>query len=87
MKMTLKMQKANFELEFDGVEEACEFLNTFMRNNPTASLINMENFEKRQMLNEAADIAAELLGMNKKDPLFKAAVEMAGEVIGLTNGN
>lgn len=85
MKMTLKMTNAKFEIEFDQVEEACEFINAFMRNNPTASLINMEDFEKKQMLNDAANIAAELLGVNKHDPLFQAAVKIAGETIGINS--
>lgn len=83
MKMTLKMTNANFELEFDEMEEACEFINIFMRNNPTASLIKMEDFEKRQMLNEAANVAAEILGVSKNDPDFQAAVKKTGELIGL----
>lgn len=83
MKMTLKMTNANFELEFDEMEEACEFINIFMRNNPTASLIKMEDFEKRQMLNDAANVAAEILGVSKNDPDFKAAVKITGELIGL----
>lgn len=87
MKMTLKMQKANFELEFDDMKEACEFINMFIRNNPSASLINMEDIEKRIMLNEAATAAAEILGVDKADPLLKAAIEAAGELIGLSNGN
>ena len=87
MKMTLKMRNANFDLEFDTIQEACDFINVFMRNNPTASLINIEDFEKRQMLNEAASVAAEILGVNKKDPILKAAIEVASELIGLHNDN
>ena len=87
MKMTLKMTNANFELEFDEMEEACEFINIFMRNNPTASLIKMEDFEKRQMLNEAANVAAELLGVSKKDPSFQEAVKITGEILGLKYDN
>ena len=83
MKMTLRMRNANFELEFDEIEEACEFINIFMRNNPTASLINMEDFEKKQILNQAATTAAEILGISKQDPTFKAAVEIASDLIGL----
>lgn len=83
MKMTLKMQNAKFELEFDEVQEACEFINAFMRNNPSAALINMEDFEKKQILNNAASAAAELLGIDKKDPMLKEAVKIAGELIGL----
>lgn len=87
MKMTLKMRNANFDLEFDTIQEACDFINVFMRNNPTASLINMEDFEKRQMLNDAANVAAELLGVNKKNPSFQEAVKIAGEVLGLKYDN
>ena len=87
MKMTLKMRNANFELEFDEIEEACEFINIFMRNNPTASLINMEDFEKRQILKEAANSAAEILGVSKKDPIVQEAIKIAGEVIGLKYDN
>lgn len=87
MKMTLRMENTNFELEFDGAEEACEFINVFMRNNPKASLLTLSQREKRQILNEAADIASELLGVSKKDPMFQAAVEVAGDIIGLNNGN
>ena len=87
MKMTLRMENTNFELEFDGAEEACEFINVFMRNNPKASLLKLSQREKRQILSEAADIASELLGVSKKDPMFKAAVEVASEIIGLNNDN
>lgn len=87
MKMTLRMENTNFELEFDGAEEACEFINVFMRNNPKASLLTLSQREKRQILNEAADIASELLGVSKKDPMFQAAVEVASDIIGLNNGN
>ena len=87
MKMTLRMENTNFELEFDGAEEACEFINVFMRNNPKASLLTLSQREKRQILNEAVDIASELLGVSKKDPMFQAAVEVASDIIGLNNGN
>lgn len=87
MRMTLRMENTNFELEFDGAEEACEFINIFMRNNPKASLLNLSQREKQQMLNDAAIIAAEVLGVSKKDPIFKAAVEVASELIGLNNDN
>lgn len=87
MKMTLRMEDTNFELEFDGAEEACEFINVFIRNNPKASLLTLSQREKRQILNEAADIASELLGVSKKDPMFQAAVEVASDIIGLNNGN
>lgn len=87
MKMTLRMEDTNFELEFDGAEEACEFINVFIRNNPKASLLTLSQREKRQILNEAADIASELLGVSKKDPVFQAAVEVASDIIGLNNGN
>jgi hypothetical protein len=83
MKMTLRMENTNFELEFDCVEEACEFINIFMRNNPKASLLTLSDVEKRQILNDAANVAAELLGVSKKDPIFQEAVKVAGEVIGL----
>lgn len=43
MKMTLKMRNVTFELEFDAVSEACEFINNFIRNNPTALLVDMED--------------------------------------------
>ena len=81
--MTLKMQDAQFELEFDGVQEACEFINTFMRNNPNASLITMKDFEKQQMLNDAANDAADLLGIDREDPVLKKAVKIAKEFLGL----
>lgn len=83
MKMTLRMENTNFELEFDGAEEACEFINIFMRNNPKASLLNLSQREKRQMLNNAANVAAEILGVSKNDPDFQAAVKKTGELIGL----
>lgn len=83
MKMTLKMTNVNFELEFDLIEEACEFINMFMRNNPTASLIKLENLEKRQMLEEAVDTTAKILGINKKDPVFCEAIKIAAEIIGI----
>jgi hypothetical protein len=41
----------------------------------------------RQMLNEAASVAAEILGVDKKDPILKAAIEVASELIGLQNDN
>lgn len=83
MKMTMKMHGAKFELEFEEVSEACEFINTFMRNNPSASLITMGDFEKQQILNDAAKSAAEILGVDATDPLFKEAVKIASKVIGL----
>ena len=39
------------------------------------------------MLNDAANVAAELLGVDKKDPSFQEAVKIAGEVIGLKYDN
>ena len=87
MRMTLRMENTNFDLEFDGAEEACEFINVFMRNNPKASLLTLSQREKRQMLNEAASVAADVLGISKRDPMFKAAVEIAEEIIGLNNDN
>ena len=83
MKMTLRMENTNFELEFDGVEEACEFINVFMRNNPKASLLNLSNVEKRQILSDAAIVAAEYLDLNEDDPVFREAVKIAGKIIGL----
>ena len=83
MKMTLRMENTNFELEFDGAEEACEFINVFMRNNPKASLLNLSNIEKRQILSDAAIVAAEYLDLNEDDPVFREAVKIAGKIIGL----
>ena len=83
MKMTLKMEDTNFELEFNGVEEACEFINVFMRNNPKASVLTLSQKEKRQILDNAASAAAELLGVNKKDPSLQEAIKIAEEVLGL----
>lgn len=83
MKMTLRMENTNFELEFDGAEEACEFINVFMRNNPKASLLNLSNVEKRQILSDAAIVAAEYLDLNEDDPVFREAVKIAGKIIGL----
>ena len=83
MKMTLKMENTNFELEFNGVEEACEFINVFMRNNPKASVLTLSQKEKRQILYNTASVAAELLDINTKDPSFKEAIKMAEEVLGL----
>ena len=54
-----------------------------MRNNPSASLITMKDFEKQQILNDAAKSAAEMLGVDEADPLFKEAVKIASKVIGL----
>ena len=87
MKMTLRMENTNFELEFDGAEEACEFINIFMRNNPKVSLLTLSQREKRQMLNDAANVAAELLGVDKKDPSFQEAVKITGEILGLKYDN
>ena len=83
MKMTLRMENTNFELEFDGAEEACEFINVFMRNNPKASLLNLSNVEKRQILSDAAIVAAEYLDLNEDDPVFREAVKIASKIIGL----
>lgn len=83
MKMTLRMENTNFELEFDGAEEACEFINVFMRNNPKASLLNLSNVEKRQILNDAVSVAAEYLDINEDDPVFREAIKIAGKIIGL----
>ena len=83
MKMTLRMENTNFELEFDKAEEACEFINVFMRNNPKASLLNLSNVEKRQILSDAAVVAAEYLDLNEDDPVFREAVKIAGKIIGL----
>lgn len=83
MKMTLRMENTNFELEFDKAEEACEFINVFMRNNPKASLLNLSNVEKRQILSDAAIVAAEYLDLNEDDPVFREAVKIAGKIIGL----
>ena len=83
MKMTLRMENTNFELELDGAEEACEFINVFMRNNPKASLLNLSNVEKRQILSDAAIVAAEYLDLNEDDPVFREAVKIAGKIIGL----
>lgn len=83
MKMTLRMEGSTFDLEFDGAEEACEFINVFLRNNPKASLLTLSQKEKKVMLNNAAIAAAEILGVNANDKLFKEAVKIAGEVIGI----
>ena len=82
MKMTLKMEDTNFELEFNGVEEACEFIN-FMRNNPKASVLTLSQKEKRQILDNAANLAAKWLGIDKEDQSFQETVKMAEEVLGL----
>ena len=87
MKLSLKVTDVEFNLEFDSMEEGCQFINMFLRNNPDASLINMEDFEKRQILKEAANSAAEILGVSKKDPIFQEAIKIAGEVIGLKYDN
>ena len=87
MKMTLKMGTTNFELEFDGAEEACEFINIFIRNNPTASLLNLSRKEKREMLKSAAVVAAELLGIAETDPVLEEAVKVASKVVGLNYDN
>lgn len=79
MKMTLKMENTNFELEFNGVEEACEFINVFMRNNPKVSVLTLSQKEKRQILNNAA----KWLGIDAEDPLFQETVKIAEEVLGL----
>ena len=83
MKMTLKMENTNFELEFNGVEEACEFINVFMRNNPKASVLTLSQKEKRQILDNAANLAAEWLGIDKEDPSFQETIKMAEGVLGL----
>ena len=83
MKMTLKMDDTNFELEFNGVKEACEFINVFMRNNPKASVLTLSQKEKRQILDNAANLAAEWLGIDKKDQSFQETVKMTEEVLGL----
>ena len=69
MKMTLKMEDTNFELEFNGVEEACE--------------LTLSQKEKRQILDNAANLAAEWLGIDKEDQSFQETVKMAEEVLGL----
>ena len=83
MKMTLKMENTNFELEFNGVEEACEFINVFMRNNPKVSVLTLSQKEKRQILNNAASLTAKWLGIDTEDPSFQETVKMAEEVLGL----
>lgn len=83
MKMTLKMDNTNFELEFNEVEEACEFINVFMRNNPKASVLTLSQKEKKQILDNAANLAAKWLGINKEDQSFQETVKMAEEVLGL----
>jgi hypothetical protein len=83
MKMTLKVTDMEFNLEFDTMEEGCQFINMFLRNNPEASLIRLERREKQEMLNQAANSVAEILGVNKEDPTLKAAIEVAGSLIGL----
>jgi DNA-directed RNA polymerase subunit H (RpoH/RPB5) len=54
-----------------------------MRNNPKASLLNLSNVEKRQILSDAAIVAAEYLDLNEDDPVFREAVKIAGKIIGL----
>lgn len=83
MKMTLQMEGCSFDLEFDGAEEACEFINVFLRNNPKASLLTLSQREKKQMLNNAAIAAAEILGVSANDKILQEAVKIAGEVIGI----
>lgn len=83
MKMTLKMEDTNFELEFNGVEEACEFINVFMRNNPKASVLTLSQKEKRQILDNAVSLAAKWLDIDKEDSSFQETVKMAEEVLGL----
>ena len=81
--MTLQMEGCSFDLEFDGAEEACEFINVFLRNNPKASLLTLSQREKKQMLNNAAIAAAEILGVSANDKILQEAVKIAGEVIGI----
>ena len=57
--------------------------NMFLRNNPEASLVRLERREKQEMLNQAANSVAEILGVDKEDPTLKAAIEVAGSLIGL----
>jgi DNA-directed RNA polymerase subunit H (RpoH/RPB5) len=83
MKMSLRMEGSVFDLEFDGAEEACEFINVFLRNNPKASLLTLSQREKKQMLNNAAMAAAEILGVSANDKILQEAVKIAGEVIGI----
>jgi DNA-directed RNA polymerase subunit H (RpoH/RPB5) len=83
MKMSLRMEGSVFDLEFDGAEEACEFINVFLRNNPKASLLTLSQKEKKQMLNNAAIAAAEILGVSANDKILQEAVKIAGEVIGI----
>lgn len=83
MKMSLRMEGSVFDLEFDGAEEACEFINVFLRNNPKASLLTLSQREKKQMLNNAAIAAAEILGVSANDKILQEAVKIAGEVIGI----
>ena len=83
MKMSLRMEDSVFDLEFDGAEEACEFINVFLRNNPKASLLTLSQREKKQMLNNAAIAAAEILGVSANDKILQEAVKIAGEVIGI----
>lgn len=83
MKMSLRMEGSVFDLEFDGAKEACEFINVFLRNNPKASLLTLSQREKKQMLNNAAIAAAEILGVSANDKILQEAVKIAGEVIGI----
>ena len=83
MKMTLQMEGCSFDLEFDGAEEACEFINVFLRNNPKASLLTLSRKEKREMLNNAAIAAAEILGVEVGDKVLQEAVKVAEKVIGI----
>ena len=83
MKMTLKVTDVEFNLEFDSMEDGCQFINMFLRNNPQASLVKLERREKQEMLNQAANAAAEILGVDREDPALKAAIEVAGNLIGL----
>ena len=48
-KQTFNISKFIEFLEFNGVEEACEFINVFMRNNPKASVLTLSQKEKSQI--------------------------------------
>lgn len=73
-KIKIKMGNVCFELEFDDINEAFEFLYTFMRNNPQASLVYVANsMYKDREYQKAFEIAAALLGVETSDPVFQKA--------------
>ena len=52
MKMNLKMKQANFEIEFDNIEEAYNFIMSFIEHNPDTSAINLTKKPKKVLEKE-----------------------------------